>query len=324
MTELALLVTEVQQLTPLIRAFRLQGADGGALPAFSAGAHLRFRLPLEGSDTVRQYSLIDPTGGAGEGSCDSYRIAVRLEEPGRGGSRYMHERVKVGDRLAAEGPINEFPLVDQSGRPVLIAGGIGITPLLTMAGALAGAGSDFRLHYSGRSVSQLAFVEELRKLAGERLIVHADDDPESRLDIEALLDSYQPTDPLYVCGPQGMLDAVLAAAKARGWPADYIHFELFSAPQANSSDHAFEVELRSSGITLLVPPDKTILEVLIEAGVDPLFDCGRGECGVCSATVLEGEVDHRDYYLSDAEKASNDVIQLCVSRAKSDRLVLDL
>jgi ferredoxin-NADP reductase len=322
MTELALVVAEVQQLTPQIRSLRLEAADGATLPGFTAGAHLRFHLPLEGSDGLRHYSLIDPAGGGAE-PCTAYRIAIRLEEPGRGGSRYMHE-LKVGDRLVAEGPVNEFPLVDQPGGPVLLAGGIGVTPLFTMAGALAAAGRDYRLHYSGRSASQLAFVDELRVLAGEQLTVHADDDPNSRLDIDALLGRYTPANPLYVCGPQGMLDAVLSSARARGWPEELIHFELFSAPQASADDHPFEVELRASGMTLQVPADKTILQVLIEAGVDPLFDCQRGECGVCSATVLEGEVDHRDYYLSEAEKANNDVIQLCISRAKGDRLVLDL
>lgn len=322
MTELPLVVAEVQQLTPQIRSLRLEAVDGRALPGYGAGAHLRFRLPLEGSDGLRHYSLIDPSGGA-ETGCTAYRIAVRLEEPGRGGSRYMHT-LNVGDRLIAEGPVNEFPLAEQPGRSVLLAGGIGITPLLTMAGTLAAAGRDYRLHYSGRSASQLAFIDELRALAGERLTVHADDEPQSRLDIDALLSGYTPVDPLYVCGPKGMLDAVLAAARARGWADELIHFELFSAPEPSAGDRPFEIELRSSGVTLQVPADKTILEVLIEAGVDPLFDCQRGECGVCSASVLEGEVDHRDYYLSDAEKANDDVIQICVSRAKGERLVLDL
>lgn len=323
MTELELSVDEVRQLTPQIKAFILRAADGGLLPGFTAGAHLRFRLPLNGTEAIRHYSLVDPTGGSPDSPCRQYCIAVRLEDAGRGGSQYMHANVQAGDRLTAVGPVNEFPLVDEPGRPVLLAGGIGITPLLTMAAALAAGGREFRLHYSGRSAAQLAFVDELRTLAGERLIVHADDDPQTRLNIDALLDRYTPADPLYVCGPQGMLDAVLAAAKARGWSADRIRFELFSAPEA-AGDRGFEVELRASGVTLQVPPDKTILEVMLEAGVDPLFDCQRGECGVCTATVLEGEVDHRDYYLSDSEKASNTLIQICVSRAKGDRLVLDL
>lgn len=323
MAELTLVVTEVEPVAPQIRAFRLASANGGRLPPFSAGAHLRFQLPLESGIATRHYSLVDRAGGAPAGA-DSYRIAVQREQPGRGGSRYMHEHLGRGARLTADGPINEFPLVESDGRPVLLAGGIGITPLYTMAAALAAAGRDFRLHYSGRSRSRLAFLDELRSIAGERLHVHADDDPGSRLDLEALLDRYHPADPLYVCGPQGMLDAVLAGARARGWPSERVHFELFTNPAAEGGEHGFELELRASGITLQVPPDKSILQVLLDAGLDPLFDCTRGECGVCTTTVLEGEVDHRDYVLSDAEKASNQLMQICVSRAKGGRLVLDL
>lgn len=322
MAELTLVVTEIEQVAPQIRAFRLAAANGGALPPFGAGAHLRFRFSLEGGSAIRHYSLLDPSGGGSDRA--SYRIAVQREEPGRGGSRYMHERLRPGERLVAEGPFNDFPLNDRDARPVLLAGGIGITPLYTMAGALAAAGRDFRLHYSGRSRSRLAFLEDLRRIAGDRLRVHVDDDPQTRLDIDALLDRYRPGEPLYVCGPQGMLDAVLARARARGWPAERIHFELFSNPQAEAGEQGFEVELRTSGMTLQVPPDKSILQTLIDAGLDPLFDCARGECGVCTTTVLEGEVDHRDYFLSDAEKASNQVMQICVSRARGKRLVLDL
>ncbi|WP_019936572.1 PDR/VanB family oxidoreductase [Bordetella sp. FB-8] len=320
MHTLKLIVREVRQESPLIRSFRLESADGGVLPAYSPGAHIKVQVP--GLHDPRNYSLIN-TGSEPFGAPAQYRLGVRLEENSQGGSRYMHA-LKVGEVITAQGPANEFPLADHPGSTVLIAGGIGITPIASMAASLASKGSHYTLHYSGRSRSQLAFVDALRALAGDRLVIHADDDPDSAFHLDALLDAAPAGEHVYVCGPKGLIDAVIAGAKARDWDSRRVHFELFTAAVPQAGDGAFEVDLKQSGKVFTIPADKTILEVLEEAGCDPMYDCKRGECGVCQATVLEGTPDHRDYYLSEAEKAKGNVIQICVSRAKSGRLVLDL
>ncbi len=329
MPELELIVSEIRAETALIRTLHLRAPDGAPLPAFSPGAHLQVKIP--GLDDPRCYSLVafdaDP---AVFDAPAAYRLGVRLEDPSRGGSRHMHA-LAIGDRITVSGPKNDFPLhaaaaghEGDEGEIVLIAGGIGITPIAAMACALQAAGRRYALHYSGRSRDQLAFVAELRALAGDALHVHADDDPATRLDIGALLDRLSPTQHLYTCGPKGMIDAVIDGAKARGWAPERIHFELFAAAAPVAGDQPFEVELRQSGRTLLIPADKTILDVMEAAGCDPMYDCKRGECGVCTATVLEGVPEHRDYFLSDAEKAEGKLIQICISRAKTPRLVLDL
>ncbi|WP_332670703.1 PDR/VanB family oxidoreductase [Aromatoleum sp.] len=321
-----LVVRSVTTPTPLIRAFELAAPDGSPLPAFTAGAHLQVAIP--GLADPRCYSLIELSPAAG--AFERYRLGVRIEDASRGGSRFMHA-LKAGDRVTVTGPKNDFPLHEPAlGEPpvVLLAGGIGITPIASMAAALKAAGRPFELHYSGRSRDQLAFTDELAALAGDALALHADDDDATRLDLGALLDARRPNGidacHLYVCGPKAMIDAAIAGAKARGWPADNVHFELFATAAPVAGDQPFELELRQSGKVLVVPADKTIAEVMEEAGCDPMIDCKRGECGVCSATVLEGVPDHRDYVLSDAEKAEGKLIQICISRAKTARLVLDL
>lgn len=325
MPELELTISAAQAATPLIRTLHLRAPEGISLPAFSPGAHLQVSIP--GLADPRCYSLVN--FDTAPGSFDTpaeYRLGVRLEDASSGGSRHMHG-LAVGDRIKVTGPKNDFPLHASEpgeGETVLIAGGIGITPIASMATALQAAGRPWVLHYSGRSRDQLAFVDELSALAGPALHLHADDDPATRLDLAALLDRLSTSQHLYVCGPKGMIDALIEGAKARGWPACHVHFELFTSAAPVAGDQAFEVELSQSGQVLTIPADKTILEVLEAAGCDPMYDCKRGECGVCTATVLEGEPDHRDYFLSDAEKASGKMIQICISRAKSARLVLDL
>ncbi|CAB3659508.1 oxidoreductase [Achromobacter marplatensis] len=325
MQTLKLIVREVRQESPLIRSFRLAREDAGPLPAFGPGAHLKVTVP--GLRDPRCYSLVQLAPQAGQFAQPvEYRLGVRLEESSQGGSRHMHGLAE-GDVLTVEGPKNDFPLHESPAGDepvVLIAGGIGITPVASMAAALKAAGRDFHLHYCGRSKDQLAFLPELAALAGDALTVHADDDPSCRFDLQALLAAASPKQHLYVCGPKGLIDAVIHEARARHWPDAHIHFELFVTAAPQAGDQPFEVELRQSGRTLTIPADKTIVDVMEEEGCDPMFDCKRGECGVCQATVLEGEPDHRDYYLSDTEKASGKIIQICISRAKSARLVLDL
>ncbi|MGJ7562897.1 PDR/VanB family oxidoreductase [Variovorax sp. GB1R11] len=323
---LQLRVTEVRELNPLIRMLRLRAEDGRPLPGFAAGSHIRVQVSLpDGKADWRHYSLINfATARNATNAPTEYVIAVRKEAEGRGGSRFMHERLKEGDMLAVEAPKNDFPLHTGPGGTVLVAGGIGVTPLATMAARRRAEEAPVRMHYAGRSRELMAFLPELQALLGDDLRVHADDEAGAPLDIDALLDGVPAGDRLYVCGPKVMLDAVLARTQARGWDHGRVHFELFTEPVAEAGDQPFEVELAQSGQRFTVAADQSILDCLIENGCDPMFDCKRGECGVCAVPVIEGEIDHRDYVLTAREKAEGTVMQICISRAKGERLVLDL
>lgn len=318
-----LVIREVRDASPLIREFVLASTTGAALPAFTAGSHVQVQIPE--LDDHRAYSLIvTATDYDWSAAPQQYHLGVRLESEGNGGSKWMHQR-QTGDVIQVKGPINDFQL--QQATPneaelVLIAGGIGITPIGSMAHALKQHQRPFTLHYSARSQDQLAFSDELKNHLGDQLICYTNDD--NPFDLVALFDSITPDQHIYVCGPQGMIDAVIALGKEKGWERDHIHFELFITAAAKEGDQPFELELRQSGLTFTIPADKTILEVLEEAGEDPMYDCNRGECGVCTAEVLEGVPDHRDYFLTDKEKAGGKIIQICISRSKSPKLVLDM
>jgi ferredoxin-NADP reductase len=322
--ELEVDVREVRAEAPLIRSLRLGRPDGSPLPSFTPGAHIKVWLPAL-ADDPRHYSLInlEPARGAIR-SPEHYRIAVRLDEAGRGGSRAMHA-LHPGERLRISAPIDGFSLVPGTGPVVLLAGGIGVTPLLSMAAALKAQGRPFSAVYCGRSRSQLAFAEELSSLAGsDGLTLHCDDEAGRLFDVAALIERLPADASVYVCGPTPMIEAAIKEGARRGFGSDRVRFELFQAAAPKASDGAFEVELKHSGRVFTVPPGRSILDVLMDGGEEPLHDCRRGDCGVCQVGVLEGEVDHRDFVLSEAERASNKVMQICVSRAKSPRLVLDL
>ncbi|MDO4723943.1 MAG: PDR/VanB family oxidoreductase [Comamonadaceae bacterium] len=325
-TPLMLRVAHTRQLSPLIRQLCLQAEDGSALPGYTPGAHIQVRVRLaDGREDWRHYSLIELSGQEqAQQAPVSYTIAVRLEEAGRGGSRFMHEGLQEGSAVAVLPPRNDFPMHDGAPGAVLAAGGIGVTPLASMAAARQARGQPVRMVYAGRQRSHMAFLEELQALLGDALEVHVDDERGAALDAQALVASCTAGEHLYVCGPQVMLDAVLAAAQAQGMARERVHFELFAAPAAEAGDGAFEIVLAQSGQTLTVQAGQTILDCLLANGHDPMFDCQRGECGVCAVDVLEGEIDHRDYVLSQAEKDSGKVIQICISRAKGGRLVLDM
>ena len=198
-----------------------------------------------------------------------------------------------------------------------------MTPLIAMARDLRAAGRPFSFIYAGRSRAEMAFLEEVARLAEGRLVVHADDEAGGVFDLARFLRGAQAAH-VYLCGPTPMIEAAIALSRELDWPQGRLRFEVFASPTQKSGDGSFEVELKSSGRICQVPPGKTILDVLIEAGEDPLHDCKRGDCGICQVGVLAGEVDHRDFILTDSEKASNAVMQICVSRAKSKRLTLDL
>jgi vanillate O-demethylase ferredoxin subunit len=300
--------------TPFIRSLVFD-VDGGVGPQWQAGAHVRVALP-DGGD--RPYSLM-ALPGLTEGAL---ALGVLREEASTGGSQFMHA-LKIGDVVRASAPVNNFHLHENAAPALLFAGGIGITPILSMAAELTARATPFRLHYAGRAQGLLAFVPQLQEICAKGLSIHYDSDA-SRLDIARALGDAAANCHIYVCGPAGMIEAVRAAALAKSVPADRMHYELFKAEQPNSPDRPFEVELKSSGQVVSVAASQTIIQALEAAGLDVLYDCQRGDCGICQCGVIEGVPDHRDVILSDDEKASNKVMQICVSRAKSERLVLDL
>jgi ferredoxin-NADP reductase len=331
MTHLQLKVANSRAETSEIRRIVLAHADGGALPPFSAGAHVTLTLPSVGA---RKYSLINADPATAHAPAPRYYVVgVRLEPNGGGGSRAMHQ-LNVEDTIAAEPPQNNFSLKRGSFPIALIAGGIGVTPLISMAATLKADSRPFSMVYASRSKSDLAFQSELNALTNNQLIVHTDDSAGKNFDVEACFAALPADAQVYMCGPKPMLKAGMAAARKLGWPRDRLVFELFysvaalgaetAQPAPEPSDGSFEVVLKNTGQTFRVPAHKTILDVLIEAGKDPVFDCKRGECGVCQVGVLEGIPDHKDAILSDSERSSNRVIQICISRSKSPRLVLDL
>ncbi|MBA2399217.1 MAG: oxidoreductase [Bradyrhizobium sp.] len=320
MDQFDLTVTDIQAETALIRAIKLARPRGEPLPSWDAGAHVKVRLP-DGDE--RSYSLINTSlDPAATTRPHAYRLGVRLEQPSQGGSKFMHA-LRVGDVLSVATPRNNFPLEPSSKPIVLLAGGIGVTPVLSMAAALRAGGRPYRFIYAGRSRDQIAFLSESETLCGERLTIHTDD-ASGIFDVKGLMASLTDNEPLYLCGPKPMIDAAIQSAKDLHWAGGRLRFEIFATVAPLAGDQAFEVVLNNSGKTLLIPPDKTILSVLIEAGEDPLHDCQRGDCGICQVSVIEGTPDHRDYILTDAEKAAGKVMQICVSRSKSPRLVLDL
>jgi vanillate O-demethylase ferredoxin subunit len=324
----SMLHVRVAARTPLaedICAFELRAVDGAMLPAFAAGAHIDVLLP---GGLTRQYSLCnDPA------ERERYLIAVLREPSSRGGSVAMHDKVGVGEVLTISAPRNHFPLVGDAERHLLLAGGIGVTPILAMAetlgaqGATGPHGATFEFHYCTRSLARTAFLDRLRAAPwGERLRLHLDDGPPAqRLDLGALLGVPRPGTHLYVCGPRGFMDAVLGQARGAGWPEAQLHWEFFAGDAAKTAgDGAFEVRLARSGRVVHVPADRTVVQALEAEGISVPTSCEQGVCGTCITRVLEGVPDHRDLYFTPEEQAANDQFTPCCSRAKSARLVVDL
>lgn len=302
-----------------IQSFELVDAAGAPLPSFSAGAHIDVHLP---DGIVRQYSLCNDPG-----ECHRYLIAVLRDPASRGGSTAMHDSVHEGDLLQISAPKNHFPLVHEARRSLLLAGGIGVTPILCMAERLALSGAEFDMHYCTRAPDRAAFMNRIRLSAfAPRVSMHFDDGPsEQRFDLAATVARPEPGVHLYVCGPKGFMDAVLAAARAQGWPEHQLHYEFFAAEvQTSATDTAFEVRLASSGRTIAVGAGQTVTAALAAAGVDVPTSCEQGVCGTCLTRVLAGEPEHRDAYLTPEEQAANDQFLPCCSRARSPLLVLDL
>ncbi|WP_405460204.1 PDR/VanB family oxidoreductase [Streptomyces sp. NBC_00101] len=305
-----LLVTE--RTTPAEGVVQLR-LEGTGLPPWEPGAHLDLVLP---SGPVRQYSLCGDPADPG-----TYTVAVRLDEDGRGGSREVHARLHEGDEVGVAGPRNRFPLVEAEGY-LFVAGGIGITPLLPMVRAVAASGVPWRLLYGGRSRATMPFLDEVEKLGadGDRVTV-VPQDTCGHPDVAAALSALAPGTAVYVCGPGPLADAVAAAMPA----GCALHLERF-APAATAAhgpgSGAFEVELRRTGRTVSVAAGQSVLAAVREELPHVSYSCEQGFCGTCQQRVLDGEIDHRDELLTDAERA--DSMLICVSRCRGGRLVLDL
>ncbi|MEU6986359.1 PDR/VanB family oxidoreductase [Streptomyces sp. NPDC046324] len=310
------LVTERTEPASGVVRLRLEGTG---LPAWQPGAHVDLVLP---SGLVRPYSLCgDPA------DTDTYTVATRLIEDGRGGSREVHEQLHEGTEIEIRGPRNRFPLVDAPAY-VFVAGGIGITPVLPMLRAAEAAGADWRLLYCGRSRATLPYLDEIEKLGGERSetgvppaegrgrVTVVTEDESGRPELGFLAEVPEET-AVYCCGPEGLMDAVTAAMPAGRAP----HLERFS-PAATTGGDSFEVELRRTGRTVTVAADQSVLAAVRSELPGVAYSCEQGFCGTCQQRFLEGEIDHRDELLTDAERGGS--MLLCVSRSAGERLVLDL
>ncbi|MFB4315979.1 PDR/VanB family oxidoreductase [Actinomadura sp. 21ATH] len=313
-TERKLVVHARERVADGVVALDLRDPDGAALPEWAPGAHIDL---VVGDGLVRQYSLCgDPADRT------SWRIAVLREPAGRGGSAAVHDGLPAGVTVLARGPRNHFPLLPAP-RYLFVAGGIGITPILPMLRAADAAGADWRLAYGGRTAASMAFGAELAAAHGGRVELRPQD-RHGPLDLAGLLRRTAPGTLVYCCGPAPLLDAVERLCADR--PAGTLHVERFVPRDAGDPARAesFEVELAVSGRTLTVPPDRSILEVAEEAGVPILSSCREGTCGTCETAVLDGTVDHRDSLLTPEERAANDTMFVCVSRAACPKLLLDL
>ncbi|MGV7207033.1 PDR/VanB family oxidoreductase [Oxalobacteraceae bacterium A2-2] len=315
-------VARKQEEAEGISSFELVSLDGQPLPPFTAGAHIDVHVK---PGLVRQYSLCNPPHER-----HRYVIGVLRDPSSRGGSQGMHDDIHAGAQLEISEPKNHFPLVPLADgkRSLLLAGGIGVTPILAMAEELAAQGADFELHYCTRSPERTAFRERIAQAPyAARVHYHHDSGPaEQKFDLAALLASADRGAHLYLCGPGGFIDHVLAVAKEHGWPREQVHLEYFgaAATPAQGGDQPFDVKIASTGKVYTIPADRSVLQVLGEQGVFIPASCEQGVCGTCLTKVLEGVPDHRDLYLTEEEQAANDIFTPCCSRARSATLVLDL
>lgn len=310
-------VAAIEQVTPLVKHFTFVKKDGSSFPAFSGGSHVVVSMNIGGRVHRNPYSLM---GSPEETS--AYHISVRKQEQSRGGSVFMHENIEVGTPLQITYPVNLFSLAKKANKHILIAGGIGITPFMSQLIDLNRLNSSFELHYAFRSPEHGAFYEQLKARCGSKLHSYADSKGE-RLDLLALLSKQPLGTHVYVCGPNPMVVDVIETARNLGWPENTIHSEQFLSPGIGEP---FKVHLAKSKIDVQVPAEMSMLEAIEAAGVEPDYLCRGGVCGRCETNVLEadGALIHHDHFLTDAEKASGKKIMPCVSRARCDRLVLDL
>ena len=310
--EAELVVREAEPVAQDVVAMTLARSDGAALPDWTPGAHIDLLL---GEGLTRQYSLCGRTS-----ETHAWRIAVLKAPDSRGGSQAVH-RLAAGAKVRVRGPRNHFPVVAAKSY-LFVAGGIGITPLLAMIYEAEAAGADWELHYGGRTRDSMAFRDELAEY-GDRVHLVPEDEV-GRLDLDEILGKPREHTLVYTCGPEPLLAAV--EERCAAWPTGSLHLERFTArpSEAPAEERPFELVLQRSGTTVQVPADRTVFEVVREAGVSVLGSCLEGICGTCETEVVSGDVDHRDSILDDEERASNEVMMICVSRCRSARLTLDL
>jgi len=308
-------VERIHDLTDKVRSFTLQAENGGALPPFPAGAHIAVDVMLPGGLCAkRKYSILsDPAQST------HYEIAVLREPDGSGGSQYMHTRVRAGDILEVSEPVNHFPLATTAAHNLLLAGGIGITPVLSMLHVLNRMGASLELHYAARTPADHIYRETIETLAGHNAcFYHSQGAGKQPLDINTVCANLNPGTHIYACGPPGFYTVLSDMVDADAISADNLHFESFGVKQQNGKD-AIAV-LSETGGTVLVRDDQPILKALTQCGIGVSYDCMRGECGMCAVGYRDGEVAHRDTCLSDDERRHR--VCLCVSQIKSDTIVL--
>ena len=306
-------LTAIRYLAQDIHLFELRRVDGATMPAAQPGAHIGLHLP---NGMMRQYSLL-----ASEEQPSTYLVGIKCDVQGRGGSRYVHEQLRVGSLLQIDPPRNNFPLEEHAPHTVLIAGGIGITPIYCMQQRLHSLGHSYELHYASRTRAEMAFATELSKLPQARL--HIDAEQGGRvIDVAAVVAQAPPHSHLYCCGPAPMLR--IFESVTASWPAAQVHVEYFTAKEEAALEGGFTVKLARSGRELNVQPGRSLLQVLLDAGVDIPFSCEEGICGSCETRVLEGVPDHRDAILSEEERAAGKTMMVCCSGSKTACLVLDL
>lgn len=321
--ELFLVISDIVQKSANIKLFKLMAKDGGILPAFEPGSHLPIEVELSANNTERRhYSIVSS-------SHDNrfYEIAVQQEKLGGGGSNYMHEKLRIGQIVKADFPVNEFSLSSAGKHHILIAGGIGITPILSMLRELTENNESFELHYSVKTDDDLAFKEEIIELSGNNAHFYvtkrhsAQETSPTRINLNSLLAESRKSSHVYMCGPVRMITAVKDTAYENNWQVSHIHYESFGhSPQ--ETDHVVEVKLQKSGKVIVIDPKETLLDGLLAANVNVPFECKRGECGMCATEYIEGTPEHRDVYLTKDEKAHS--LCLCVSRAKSKTITLNI
>jgi dimethylamine monooxygenase subunit B len=317
-TDMTVRVTAITQVAEKVKRFRLERVDGQPMPVFSGGAHVV--VAMRDGDFLRRnpYSLMSSPRDS-----TAYEISTLRVENSRGGSAFMHEKLKVGETLVVSQPINLFPFDVRGRKHIFMAGGIGITPFIAMMDQMLREDRSFELHYAIRNRSHGAYWKELTERYGSHRIKIYVDDEKLFIPVDKILSSQPLGTHLYVCGPSGMIDAVLAKARGAGWPDQNLHSERFLAPPPGKS---FRVILQKSGKTITVGTHQSILEAVEAAGVDAPFLCRGGACGQCETGVLtcNGTLEHNDHYLEPEDKNSGRKIMICVSRLNGSEITLDL
>ncbi|HGY4638698.1 TPA: 2Fe-2S iron-sulfur cluster-binding protein [Acinetobacter baumannii] len=311
-------IKSIQDLTSNIRSYELVDQEGDDLPAFSAGSHIDVVLS---NGLIRQYSIAN---------CyldkKRYLIGVLKDENSRGGSSYIHDNFKEGDVIEINEPRNLFPVHENTNKAVLFAGGIGITPILSMAYFLKKKNIPFNFYYFVRNNESIAFKDILQNEFSEQIHFHIENDPQQHLDVNKILNQAEENKHLYVCGPNGFMDFIFNLATQNNWKYELLHKEYFSAdPLIDIEDNTeFSIKIASTGQLISVSADESVADALDKNGISVALSCEQGICGSCLTNVLEGEPEHRDMFLTDEEHASNKLFTPCCSRSKTKILVLDL